>query len=778
MSFKLIETITSKKKHISELSQEEGLALIKTSIFNDDFRALQVITNEVTGIFDYDEHKPYWLNSTFHEDCWSLTIDSWNKQIRFDDVVLSDGEKLTSDKHRPLLNNFKYWLTALDNPLENGGQLQKPKTVQVKITLAIQLINALILNSDAINLHSRHFECLTEDTVMAILCRVAESGVDNGIYDYHMRLRAMLLNKIKTIDDDEAQAFKTEFPHVSRHLIEDEITLALSVDERVKACLWLYKNDFYKKKNRASLTTPQNSKLAHIFFQGKILCIENIVFPKILELEIKETRLATEYRSIPNHDVSKKMSIGVIKQIIPVFKSLFVTQYKPGTSKVPIDAFKMINLQRIQNNVEVKPIGRSQTLPAPMILNIIKQAFEFCFEHTDAILESVFNALEHAPKERSQIRAYHKNKAMTVTTTKVWKQHCFKTHLTDATLKLGVTIFSIQNNNPQRFHKRRNNEGLIDLYNILVGSIQVLTGAFMARRQNELVKLKPTKNLTSTLDPDSILGENTDYSLIFENGKSGNGGQYSSRETLDRPIPRSIALLISKLERFNQKIIDAGIQPEKKLGLFNTINAYHFTISKPNGDSYNNKLDAFCDYFETDLVDFGRGDIRRYYIRQHQNRRFFAMIFFWSKSFAGLDVLRHFLGHTDMEHLYHYVTEEQPGEVLNGVKASALVDSVIQQGIDNIEDLNKALSKRFGTNFASITITSISEAIDDFDNDDDYKVTPIITEIRQQTKLENQILELLNDQVIEFEPEFFTIRNEDGSERQDYKFILRVKELD
>ena len=38
------------------------------------------------------------------------------------------------------------------------------------------------------------------------------------------------------------------------------------------------------------------------------------------------------------------------------------------------------------------------------------------------------------------------------------------------------------------------------------------------------------------------------------------------------------------------------------------------------------------------------------------------MLFFWSKSYEGLDALRDFLGHTDTEHLYHYITENINGE--------------------------------------------------------------------------------------------------------------------
>src|SRR6185437_10835464 len=81
--------------------------------------------------------------------------------------------------------------------------------------------------------------------------------------------------------------------------------------------------------------------------------------------------------------------------------------------------------------------------------------------------------------------------------------------------------------------------------------------------------------------------------------------------------------------------------------------------------SFCGSLDYFSDYFELP----GEKPGTRYYIRQHQLRRFFAMVFFWSGSFGGLDTLRYFLGHANLEHVYRYITENTPGAVLRAVKA-------------------------------------------------------------------------------------------------------------
>ena len=41
-----------------------------------------------------------------------------------------------------------------------------------------------------------------------------------------------------------------------------------------------------------------------------------------------------------------------------------------------------------------------------------------------------------------------------------------------------------------------------------------------------------------------------------------------------------------------------------------------------------------------------------------------------------METLRWMLGHTDIQHLYRYITESETGRVLNGIKASYIVDEL------------------------------------------------------------------------------------------------------
>jgi hypothetical protein len=122
---------------LSDLTEDELWSLHQASIENGDFRALKVATNNVTGIYDYEEQKPYWLLSEFSSNTWHIEIkDNSKKYVRTIDwsaVTLTDNYKLTDPKHAPLLYAFKYWITATDNPRENGGKFKKGVSVNFSI---------------------------------------------------------------------------------------------------------------------------------------------------------------------------------------------------------------------------------------------------------------------------------------------------------------------------------------------------------------------------------------------------------------------------------------------------------------------------------------------------------------------------------------------------------------------------------------------------------------------------------------------------------------------
>ncbi len=775
----LLEQVADGVSSFQELENEQQSDIIQLSLVSGDFRALQRLTNELTGIYEYDEYKPYWLQSDFEDDVWIIRLGKEDNILSWRDVILDDGEKLTSSKHQALLHSFKYWIVSLDNPLENGGKLLKKNTVTNALNRAIALINVILLNAESIKLSKLHLAGLSNDFVMGVMTSfAAENSISDGLYNYRARLCDFLKSQVSEVNSKDLDMFIKTYPYVNRSLLLEEKNLSLTHQERIRACCWMYRNGFYIKSTK-SINYPNSRILAKQLFEGKVIGLDRIRFEALDDLYIDPPGTENEYRAIPVRDNSGIPSDMTIGAFISIFRTLTVVHNRTTASKPPINAFQNITTSRIHEHIKLRNVGRYLTLPATLIFTSIENAFTFCFDHIDSILNSTINIFANIPtSERVPTGQYkqirYKGKATTFLS--LWKEEKALSLIDQELFSLGIERLSIDQTNPNKYQDRRSNKGFLDLYDVLIGSIMILTGALTARRVDELVQLHPTGNLYPAISPSSDVGLNTDYSLIFRLKKSGFGGEHGQNHIEKRPIPHSIALLIYKLEKFNKKLIDQCNQKKGQLSLFNNIDAMKLKVKKVNADIYNDHLDAFCDYFETSCVQRESGELYRYYIRQHQLRRFFAMVFFWSKSFDGLDTLRWMLGHTDIEHLYHYVTEAQTGDVLNGVKASYLVDQLSARKLENIAELKHVLAKRYGISAANVSISTISEAISDFEDVNEYKTIPSMETMRQRETLERQVLELIEDDIVTLEPEFFIVEGVDGT-HQDFNLILKVKEL-
>lgn len=781
MSLKLVKDIATGSTSFFNLSKEDQSAVIQSSISNGDFSALEIVTNKFSGIYDYDDQKPYWLKSEFTAPHWEIEMEVnrviVKKSIPWDSIILDDGQKLTSTVHLPLLNAFKYWITATDNPFENGGLLKKPSTVNSEISQVIALINGVLLHGESIQLSSKHLQALDNDFLMALFTSIAEGSVENGIYDFQSRVHSFLLTKIAEVSDEEAILFESQHPYISRCILEEEKVLGFHMSERVKACCWLERVNYYKTMNQGRFRdylTGNNMVLFQLLFSNRVIPVDPS-FSRLDELMLAGERSSTEYPAIPNTDRSRLVSVNVIKSFLRVIKLLNAANSKDSACNIPIQATHGLTFARIKEHVKLKKIGRFKTLPPQVVFGLIKNSYEFSTKYQDAILDSVLRILDASiSKSTEHVTTYVDGEYETRCERIEWAKKDALLLVSNDLIAIGVNQLFISSINSAPFTARRNNEGLFDLYDILIGSIQLLTGIFMARRQDELISLKVTGNLYPNLDPASVKGKNTDYQLIFINKKSGVGGKHAVNETLKRPIPRAMALLIWKLEQFNQKALDIGVN-KGNLALFNILHKKQYLLSKYNKGICNNNLDSLCDYFSTPLKRFENTELRRYYVRQHQLRRFFAMVFFWSKSSGDIDTLRWMLGHTDIEHVYHYISEDETGAVLKGIKASYLVDAMQNKKLEKMDELQATIAKRYGINAAKVSLSTLSNVIDDYD-DEDFQTIPPIEYLQEREVLENQILELLEDHVITLEPEFFTIK-ENGLEIKDYSLALQVKEL-
>ncbi|EAR53674.1 site-specific recombinase, phage integrase family domain protein [Photobacterium sp. SKA34] len=742
------------RMHVDTLSQ-----LTNYAVATDDFRVLGLLTEIHTGIPMKADSLPEWWLSDFYDDITKIQFQHQQsaKEIRWCDITLDDGEPLTSEKHQPLLNAFKHWLIACDNPLENGGKLISSKSAAGKYSHILTLINTILLNGHALKLSQYHLEKVSEAFWLNVLLTIAEhsGSIDTDLYKTHERIKTLLDNV--EVSMEELNAFKAKYPYVTRDIASDENILNLN--DRVKACCWLHQHRYYAQhtSDKVGHGNPQgnNTILTAKLFEGKILtdAIQLSPFP---DLALKPTPIKTEYQAVPNKNKGNGCSAKVLRQwhhAIQLINTNIdkhdVSTFSPVTSEVSVDA--------VQSLTTLSKQGRTRTLPPEFVFDLFRNSYEllenFCpapdkkeanfFDNLLDVLTTVHSkstaAFSNPHRPHTSSKAF--NKALHGDLPQSERAHFVKFDALDVIppdfKQKGIMQFEGLPASAENRHTRiRNNESMLEIFTVLQGAIQLVVGAIMARRQDELVQLKPFGNLVfnnkegkRTSDANPYIEDSDNWHLRFKAKKTGGKGE---NITIDRPISLSVARFVYQLEQFNQQAIERGIATKNALTLFNFIDVKTFQLKKRNGGQFNDAFDALCDYFETAIVEMDNGEYRRHYVRQHQLRRFFALVFFWSKGYENMEALRYMLAHSDLEHLHNYITESDTGSVLNSAKASVIAQSVISDksqidNLDEVEHLRKILAKRLtGNANKALHIRTLDDALFDYGDESEHRTTPHI----------------------------------------------------
>ncbi|PWY48609.1 hypothetical protein PchlR47_09730 [Pseudomonas chlororaphis] len=147
------------------------------------------------------------------------------------------------------------------------------------------------------------------------------------------------------------------------------------------------------------------------------------------------------------------------------------------------------------------------------------------------------------------------------------------------------------------------------------------------------------------------------------------------------------------------------VRLQRLLKRFGYISQYKRLFSSPSTTAYrgminasvvtwSRNLDIMADYFQTPLDKHGR----RYYIRQHQLRRFFALMYFHTYGHGGVNAIRWMLGHQDVEQVYRYIQANVDGASLQGAMTQFVLEDMANGRIEDYQELADLLKAKFGTN--------------------------------------------------------------------------------
>ena len=667
-----------------------------------------------------------WLTSDFESDLWSIRFDHKTESEISWSVVLDDGSVLTEKKNRNLLLGLKYYLTA--STRDHHGHLSETNSLGAqarKFYITCHIIDILLINSGRFKLSNYGLEGLTEGNLIEILETISSSAtIEEKIYNWSARLRKYCLQLLEETDPEaisKALASKPELSVITDDQI-DRNTLRIPTYKipEVRAALLL--NNLYHRQvkyGNQPNTALISRKLYKDTFWGKhqskplhpILC-----YNKNLSMAIRE------YPAVPvKHGAEGVMQDPTYKLYKRALYNLGVL-HEIGIPAPPVDAL----VRADKFTPQLPSTGRFRSLPSAVVFTALRQANELHIEHGEELTNAFCRIAMECKSRDIQPTTLTSNEISAIVGDNLKKLGVNRLSLSTRAANQNTKTKTFKPSKSEYFKNLRANSGFLELIAIYIGGVQLTTGILMARRASELYSLQC----------EHCLDKSESY-LIFKNAKSTRH-LFGYRQGEARPIEPIASEMIKTLIRMQTSLKDIGyIESTQTLFATPSLKGSAKLIDSSR-HVFDRNLDLFCDYFETPT----NSDGARYYLRQHQLRRFFAMLFFYCGSFAKLDTLQWMLGHADPTHVYRYITESTDGAVLAGTKAQFIAEQLHQGNTQDYSDLADLLKEKYGTDNFSLIDT----------ND-----------------LEDQISDLMQEGWLEIEPEFFS-----DHEGKKFKVVARL----
>lgn len=623
----------------------------------------------------------YWQTSPFESNVWHCQFGKRSFDIRFD-VQLDDGSILTDWRHTPLLTIFKCWLCVQTHYDATGGRPIDSAAALRRVRRTLAMIDYFLLNAEALSLADLGAHCMTESFMSALLVKIGKSSrLSDSVYGWHERLSNYLKLEISNLQEFEiTDALSIEPTLGDMGKSGDHSLLDLCEYDLLRARVYLWSRGFYRYPKGDYRFYPSTVALSKEIYPNTLA--GNMMKQAPPELCVPHDSYAREFEAVPTRTNTERSlsrrEMGAYKSVLRRL-GLLVELDLP----VPQHALHVLDDKSVDSAISLKDTGRFRTLPNNVVLFALRNALEFVIEYGDDLVNSYLALLRESHRLGKTCQSYSEVNCLAhLMTPKIRQLGVQQWRLRSDRLRLCSARGRRPDEVADYFTNLRKNRGLWELLVVLYGAVQVCVGTFAARRQSELTSLTLGRALSRS-----------GTGLVFKNKKSGVIGLLEQEV---RPIPLIAVRAIKIIERLQEGVSELRLTQGQE-GLFSTPSKTGSSLCNAGPCGFSQAFDYFCDYFKVPGDRCGR----RFYIRQHQLRRFFAQAFFWSNTFGGMDTLRWFLGHTDIEHLYHYITESTPGDVLRSVKVSYAVERVKEHALE-ADDLSEVLQRHFGTSDFSV----------------------------------------------------------------------------
>ncbi|WP_061014546.1 site-specific integrase [Photobacterium leiognathi] len=669
---------------------------------------LDFLENIICTDYEKQFHNADWLKSPFESNVWVYNFDfKKDKELNWN-VTLYDSSSLTDKENHQLLISLKYWLIASTDRYVGshvpGNKLSASTSTKSRdFRTVLKIIDHLLLNGNHYKLKEFSLGAITQDDLIALLDKVYSNKETNeSLYDWSSRTSKYLLKLLYKTDSNAIARFLQKYPSVS--FVDpstlSECPLGFSEDKIVSIRAAIYLNQLgYLKKGSSKKDSfggvwgMNTSKVAKDIYKNT-LYIKTVAKPAFPSLEVNFENEVFINRECSGVKVTTKENEFLAWSNLQEYRRALEKIQVLNILNLPAPSQDEINkLETYSPEVRFKD-GRFKTVPYKIIFIAIREAIEFHLKYGLQLVDTLCDLVKYAIKNKIHLTSITEKELLNILPKELQELGVSRLGITCLISGEGLTP-NRKANTETYYHSLRSNRGLLDLIHVYYGAVKIVVGVLTARRDGELLDL----------DAGDCL-DITEQWLVFKKRKSTKM-LFGARNTEARPVDPIAVDMMKNLIRLQDKHIELGVL-KKHIPLFAPpqINASgKFKTNRRLSDSY---VDLFCDYIQLDK----NTNKERYYLRQHQLRRFFALLFFHSSQIGGLETLQWMLGHTDPEHVWHYISESIPGSVLRGAKAQYVAESLVKNN-NNYRNLSEFVYKRFNTNeFSIIDIDELEEYIE------------------------------------------------------------------
>ncbi|WP_448090810.1 integrase [Pseudomonas azerbaijanoccidentalis] len=616
-----------------------------------------------------------WLLNDFNENIWVIqTTQKIPYELHWG-VSLWDGSMLTDDKNEILLRSLKHLLIIGTNGVNEEFAMLAPVSQYMRLACSSRLIDYLLINAQSYDLCRFGLGALDADNLKGILNHLAAyAWSEDSIYAWHERVTAFCKLQLSTLSDSEAEKIFAKYPsmlEISDDVCEDiKLDIAASEIPRIRAAmmkanLYYGNNDGYKISTKAL-----SERLYPDTLRGRQTAKSALV---MLSFFPNEQSYKREYPSV---SVTTGESEILQDTLYFYYRYTLVNSASLSTLGLPAPS----DTDTIKEHVPtLNQSSRFRSVPSGNLLKLFRRSMEFHLEHGRKILNGFVRVATYCHARNISMTRLPQAEFLKIIGPELANFGVKKLGLSSH--RKTLTRSRRKGSREQYFQQLRANYGLLELVYVYLGSVQLTVGMIMARRVDELITLEAKKCLDITKSW-----------LIFKLAKSTRRA-LGIRQRQSRPIDAVAVEMIEELRRLQKLLKRLGVIDDLS-DLFATPPSMgHKVLQDCSLHLYNRHLDFACDYFESDVTTEGE----RYYVRQHQLRRFFAIMFFYTNSFGDLDTLRWMLGHRDVEHIWHYLTECLEPKDLRGAGARYFADLAKHDRLENYQNLQDLLYAEFGT---------------------------------------------------------------------------------